>query len=236
MQRNEKWDHPFEILIEMAKAEMDKNKPPSILQTSEDMSDLALKHEAKYNVWSLMIDGLKTLKADARDTERCGDLTLARAKMSMRNSELAKTLSDLPPRYPRQADEFLVKDREVNERLAHDLIKNMIEGGYGDLKESRDTMVDAINAARIRDQNMPEAGPQLQQVFMQVMRGREEEVENLLYGAVHRQMACMLREMTSAYKEVLDNMHDQIERMIANDKQPTQNRFPRSRRNSMYNR
>ena len=198
------------------------------------MADVTLRSEAAFAAWSLIEDGFKALKSDARDETKCGDLTLARARMSIRSSDLAKSLNVLPPRYSRPQDEFLVKDREIDARLATDLAKSMIETAYADLKDSRDTMVDAINFARMRDQDMPDANPGLQRVFMEVMRGREEEVGNLLYGAVHRQMACMLREMTAAYKSALDIMHDQIERMIAHDKSPTQNRFPRSRRSNLY--
>ena len=234
MKRNENWDHPFDILLAITKTEIDKNKPPGIITSSNQLDSFSVQHEAKFNVWNLYKNALETLKADGRNAEMCGDLPLAQSRASLRSSELAKTLNVSLPTY--QRDKTLTAGRNVDDKLALDLIHRLFESTTGDIQQSRLELKDAINFARMRDQDMPEAGPMLQQVFMQVMRGKTEEMENLLYGTVHRQMASLLEETVTAARDASKMMLTEIKSMrgLEQAQAPAKPKFQRSRRTDLY--
>lgn len=232
MQRNEKWDQPFDILNKIIDAEIQKNKSPSILLTSTTVDPNALRHEAGYIMWNIYKDALNTLKQDGHDETLCGDLALAKSRASLRKTPLAETLGMSARTFERDDEKNLTQTADEN--LAHNMLEDLFKTAQDDIYDSCMQMEDYINLARMDNINMPDANPMLKQLFATVMRGQDQVANNLLYSNEHRQMAVLLRELVIVAKSATEQLLDEIQQMKGVDVTPTKPKYPPAFRTDLY--
>lgn len=208
MQRTVLWDQAFDGILAYI-ASVRPEMPERRFFGGANSNHQDIKTQIEYEIWSIFETAFQSLKTDAR-AEVCGEYKLARQAISMRNTEVAKTLNITAPvkdedEAPNAPD---FTDKTVDDRFAFSLIEDLMRDATQDFLETRQGLIDGMNAARRRDMGIESDSVKLQDSF-KTAKNRK----NILGTDLHREMALSVKETVNAYRRIHNDLQEQISKV-----------------------
>ncbi|GEM_PF-5123570 len=203
MQRTPLWDQTFDGILAYIQAERPEGQGLQIFHAQNNGSDL-IKTQSEQEIWDMFSAAFTALKADPR-SDLCGDLNIALRALSLRSTNLGKTLN-MQPVFAEMSN--ATKEPEtIDDRYAFSQIDKMMSEALRDFNHGKRDMIDAVNQTRRRDMGIETTSSALQTIFQ-----KAKSVPEPVGTDIHREMAFKLKELVAAYRKVHGDIMIQIEK------------------------